>query len=97
MGKSRYTFVNHPDADPAELARLLNQIDPEILASEDRGEILPRTRHIGPSRICGRTTELTREHIPPRSAFNKERVEYSDGDELLEDGLLTQPRAGRRI
>jgi hypothetical protein len=97
MEKSRYTLVHHPDADPAELARILEQIDPEILASEDHGEILPRTNHVGPCRICGQIAELTREHIPPRSAFNKERVEFSEGDELFEDGLLTQPRAGEKI
>lgn len=97
MEKSRYTLVHHPDADPAELARILDQIDPEILASEDQGEILPRTRHIGPCRICGRIAELTREHIPPRSAFNKERIEFSEGDELFEDGLLTEPTTSRKI
>ena len=97
MEKSRYTLVHHPDADPAELAKILEQIDPKILASEDHGEILPRARHIGPCRICGQIAELTREHIPPRSAFNKERVEFSEGDELFEDGLLTGLSGGRKI
>ncbi len=97
MEKSRYTLVHHPDADPAELAKILDQIDPEILASEDQGEILPRTRHIGPCRICGQIAELTREHIPPRSAFNKERVVHTAGEELFEDGIMTEPSAGTYI
>ena len=97
MKKSRYTLVCHPSVDREELAGLLDQIEPEILASEDEGELLPRKTHTGPCRICGRVAELTREHIPPRSALNRDSVVFSEGDALFDEGLLTQPKSGRQI
>lgn len=56
-----------------EFARLWNDAVatfPELV-EESREELLPRTPRSAPCRICGRMAELTREHVPPRAAFNK--------------------------
>lgn len=36
-------------------------------------QLFPHRRGVGRCRICGEQRELTREHVPPRAAFNKER------------------------
>lgn len=81
----------------AQITRVLDSVDPAILASEDQNELLPSKKHTGPCRICGQIAELTEEHIPPRSAFNKERGVLSMGDELLKDGLITEQSEGTHI
>lgn len=43
-------------------------------------------KHFGKCALCGKECELTYEHIPPRSAFNKEQTKMYTGNELLADG-----------
>ena len=81
----------------AQITRVLESVDPAILTSEDKNELLPSKKHTGPCRICGQVAELTKEHIPPRSAFNKGRGVLSMGDELLKDGLFAEQSEGTQI
>src|SRR5438552_9098445 len=60
--------------------------------------LFPHRGGIGRCRICGEQRVLTREHIPPRSAFNKERGRVHSlmewlartADGILPGGLLRQ-------
>ena len=97
MDKSRFTLIVPEGFDRARLTGLLDSVDPAILMSEDTNELLPTDKHLGPCRICGQIAELTKEHLPPQNAFNKQRGVVSMGDELFKDGLLTEPSGGTLI
>lgn len=46
---------------------------------------------VGICRLCGEERELTFEHVPPRSAFNAERVQVGRPDIVDGEGLVTTP------
>lgn len=54
--------------------RLLNEAMAAFpaLQHDATEELFPATRRTGRCRICGQTRDLTREHVPPRSAYNRE-------------------------
>ena len=97
MNESRYTLIVPEVVDMAQLTRVLESVDPAILTSEDKNELLPSKKHTGPCRICGQVAELTKEHIPPRSAFNKGRGLLSMGATLLTSGLFAEQSEGTQI
>ncbi len=45
-------------------------------------------KYFGKCAICGKFGELSKEHIPPRCTFNKERFNLVTGNELLTNGEL---------
>ena len=46
-------------------------------------------KHIGVCKLCGKNTELTFEHVPPKSAFNNCKVTIADGlESLTRDDIL---------
>lgn len=50
----------------------------------DRTEtFMPATRRVGRCRICGEQRKLTREHVPPAAAFNRDRAKVHTVDEWL--------------
>jgi hypothetical protein len=72
-------FVGGQDADPTDIdVNLINEAlraaPPEAL---DGGLILPHHSPTGGTcRLCGAQTTLSREHVPPRSAGNSDRVRF---------------------
>jgi hypothetical protein len=42
-----------------------------------------KKKEIGICKLCGKTTELTFEHVPPKSAFNNKSVKMIDGTETI--------------
>jgi hypothetical protein len=66
--------------------------DPALLGP-DPG--LPRNRHLGVCRLCAQEAELTFEHIPPRSAGNRDRRRGVDAvTSFAQDDPLQFPRSG---
>lgn len=64
-------------ARDSEARRLLDEgiaAVPEHYVRENVLEMLPRKRVEGRCRLCGRTKALTKEHIPPKSSGNKDRL-----------------------
>lgn len=45
-------------------------------------------RYFGKCLLCKKQKELSKEHIPPRCAFNKNTVKYYNSFEVFEKGLL---------
>lgn len=71
-------IARDPSAVTPEVRRLYAEAReqfPEVLR-DDSAEFLPQTPRRGRCAICGSTEELTREHIPPRAAFNKGRGRF---------------------
>ncbi|MHB8279747.1 MAG: hypothetical protein ACYDIA_19135 [Candidatus Humimicrobiaceae bacterium] len=50
-------------------------------------EMLPRKSLKGLCRLCGQESDLTKEHIPPKSSGNKDRHEKYDLDGWLKSGF----------
>lgn len=46
---------------------------------------MSKQKHLGKCALCGKTCELTFEHIPPRTAFNKYPAKFITGDTLLKN------------
>lgn len=44
---------------------------------------MSKKKQIGVCRLCGKTRNLTFEHVPPRSAFNHDAVSIIEGDEFI--------------
>ena len=53
-----------------DVQRAFAKLDPLRLRRMTSEELFPSRPRSGRCRICARRTELTREHIPPRTAFN---------------------------
>ncbi|HEX9494315.1 MAG TPA: hypothetical protein VGA38_00975 [Candidatus Limnocylindria bacterium] len=59
-----------------------------VLASDAEEDLLPQKKGVGRCRICGQERKLTKEHIPPRGAFNRYRGRlHSIAEWLQRDGL----------
>lgn len=70
---------------------------PGSYLKEDTVKALPRRALIGRCRICGKTSQLTREHIPPKGSGNKHNtVDYSLGDWLKKQDI-TDMGKGRTL
>jgi hypothetical protein len=59
------------------------------------GALLPRRRVEDPCRICGRHELLTREHVPPRSAGNRQTARAHTIEEWLARESLDEVPGGR--
>ena len=70
-----------PEVVTAVLNEALAAAPREVLASEEA--LVPRSRRTGRCRICGKAEQLSREHIPPRSAGNDSTAEV----QYIEDWL----------
>ena len=58
------------------------------------GRLLPREPTDGRCRLCGRVTSLSREHLPPRSAANSERVVADSIEEWVRRQSLDERTRG---
>lgn len=67
------------------------------ISSEDTVAMLPRRPLQGQCRLCGKVTNLTKEHIPPRASGNKERLTHLSFDDWLRDRLEENPNAKHLI
>jgi hypothetical protein len=56
---------------------------------------LHRTPVVDICRLCGKWTQLTFEHVPPRGAFNDFPRWYPDTQELLDHEVSGKPMSGR--
>lgn len=92
---SPFRLVANPAADPAWLNAAVAGLPPAALAGGGP-PLFPPAKHVGACRICGRVTELTEEHLPPRGAFNKQRHQEVPVDEVLGADDL-DPEGGGRI
>jgi len=63
------------------------------IVSEDTVAMLPRKPLKGECRLCGLVSNLTKEHIPPKSGGNKERQTRLTFDDWLRDRLEENPDA----
>jgi hypothetical protein len=61
------------------------------------GPLFPQERHEGRCRLCGQTALLTQEHVPPRSAWNKERARTHTLDDWLARTDLHDLPGGRVV
>src|SRR5258708_28203136 len=59
-----------------------------VLASDAAEDLLPQKKGGGRCRISGQGRKLTKEHIPPRGAFNKYRGRLHSTAECLQRGGL---------
>ncbi len=66
-------------------------------APEDTVAMLPRRALRGRCRLCGQETELTKEHIPPKSSGNKERHTTLTFEDWLRDRLEDNPEAKHTV
>jgi hypothetical protein len=57
------------------------------IVTEDTIQMLPRKPLRGKCSLCGKETDLTKEHIPPRASGNKERTQKHTLDDWLQKGL----------
>lgn len=71
--RSPYLIVGPPNADPGQIRELLDRVGSGV-ESETAEALFPRGARKGRCRVCGEDRDLTEEHIPPRGAFNKQRV-----------------------
>lgn len=55
--------------------------------TEDTVAMLPRKPTHGRCRLCGKDADLTKEHIPPKSSGNKERLTNLTFDDWLRDRM----------
>ena len=63
------------------------------IKTENTVAMLPRHSVKGPCRLCGNITNLTKEHIPPKSSGNKERHTNLTFDDWMRDRLDHNPNA----
>jgi len=90
--------------DPALLTDRVRALHEEALLAaprdfmaEDVIEMLPRQKVSGRCRLCGKTCELTREHIPPKESGNKHRtIDHSVLQWLENQKLDIQPGDGKK-
>lgn len=71
---SKFIAANPDTVVPQDL---LSRIPPERraqIAKQENEIFLPGRRKMGDCRVCGRHTSMTREHVPPRGAFNNRTV-----------------------
>lgn len=74
--------------DPTVLAKAPEGLIDEALnyfsdAEGDGSIFMPTTRGIGRCHICGEEREMTKEHIPPATAFNRRSSAEHSLDEFL--------------
>jgi hypothetical protein len=69
---------------------------PADVLREDALKMLPRQKVTGKCKLCGQTTELTKEHIPPKESGNKHRsIDHSVSDWLTSQDLAVVPSKGK--
>ena len=90
-----FRLVSGHGASPEQIESVLAKVPAAAVSGSGETEMFPTKRHVGPCRICGTVTELTEEHIPPRGAFNKQRMEAFGLDELLGREDLEPPTNGQ--
>lgn len=67
-----FLLVANPDTN-VDIEAALGNLDQGRLENRTVDELFPETPGVGRCRICGQEAALTREHIPPRTAFNRAR------------------------
>jgi hypothetical protein len=70
------------------------EMEAALVSIDAAGAMLPSERWTGRCYVCGKTADLTEEHIPPRSAFNKERTRKISLDDMLGRDELEVPDSG---
>lgn len=60
-----------------------------VTDNQDQTEMLPKKPLVDRCRLCGKTKELTKEHIPPKASGNKARLTTLSFDDWLKDHLET--------
>lgn len=63
-------LVANPDTS-VDIKAALAKLDHSRLQNRTVAELFPATPAVGVCRICAQEAPLTREHVPPRTAFNK--------------------------
>lgn len=106
FGPLQSARMNDDDSDLFEhlvIARSEDDVNiPEALAIFDNTrlraptgeELFPREPRVGRCRICGATSELTREHIPPRSSQHEDRARAPTFADWFRRDDLDLPEAG---
>ncbi len=70
---------------------------PADVLAEDAVKMLPREKLTSKCRLCGKSAELTKEHIPPKESGNKQRtVDHNIGDWLASQKLDVLPGDGKK-
>lgn len=77
--------------------RIHDQLKAEDMKSYSTGELFPNNPHVGVCRVCGETKPLTKEHLPPKAAFNKGRGRMPSFGDLLNRDELTIPETGKFV
>lgn len=91
-GSRWFILAGDEHADPSWIPAAALAAAPPGVA--DGGVLLPRDVVDGRCRLCGRTAELTREHVPPRAAGNTGRVVAHTVEDWVRRETLDDPPVG---
>lgn len=93
---SRFLIVGPPNVDTEQVRAMLDQLGMDA-ESDSAESLFPGGPRTGRCRVCGEKRDLTEEHIPPRGAYNKQRVQSVAVEAVIGRDDLDVPDEGQVV